>query len=862
MKCLYAILFALLSWSTLQAQIVTIPDANFKNALLNTNCVDTDGSQGFDSDADLNNDGEIQLSEAQAILSLNISNQNIVSLDGISAFSNLQKLYFNDNLIANALSLSNLVNLIEVEGTANLLTSLEVSNLPNLVYLSVGGNDLATITLSGSTNLEVFKADNNNLTALNFQGFPNLITVTCGDNQLQSLGLDGLTNLLYLICYDNNLTALDVSDSPSLIDLNCSNNLIENLNITNLNSLTAMDVSNNALSQLDLGLNTQIDALRCQNNQIQSLDVSNLAVLIVLECQNNALTNLTLGSLPALETLNCSFNQLVALECAGAPNLTEVKCSANAISSLDFSTLRSLTTLYCAANQLEFLILKNGIVENTIDFSDNPNIVYVCSDAAQFATIQALLNTYNYSSCVLNDYCSFVPGGEYYSLSGETRFDLDANGCSNLDGLYPFIKIKLTTTTGFSTFISNADGFYSIPLQTGNYTITPVLENLDYFTITPATSTQTITNANVNQDFCIVAEGEKRDLEIVLVPLSQARPGFDVHYKLVYKNKGNLPLTGSISLNFQGNLMDLVVANPAVDTESATVLTWNYTNLLPFQTREIDFIMNLNTPTNPTFPLNGGAVLNFSTLISPVNTDYTPADNAFTLNQTVVNSLDPNDKQCLEGATIEAAMVGKYVHYLVRFENTGTANAINVVLKDEIDTAKFDISTLIPLSASHSFTTRIENTNEVLFIFENIDLPFDDATNDGYVLFKIKTLPTLAIGNTFSNDVAIYFDYNFPILTNDFVTTVIANNLSNTDFENSAILKLYPNPVSDELKITSSANIEAAAIYDVNGRLLQKIAFTSTATERSIDFKQFAKGVYFLQIQSENKVVTRKLIKE
>jgi hypothetical protein len=862
MKCLYAILFALLSWSTLQAQIVTIPDANFKNALLNTNCVSNAINQTFDSDADLNNDGEIQVSEAQAITRLNLSNQNIVSLEGINAFSNLENLYFNDNLIANALSLSSLVNLTEVEGTANQLTSLDVSNLPNLVYLSVGGNNLETINFSGSTNLEVFQATNNNLTSLNFQGFPNLNTVSCGDNQLQSLGLEGLTNLLYLVCYDNNLTSLDVSDSPPLLYLDCAYNLIENLNITNLNSLVDFWGHDNAISELDLGLNTQIKTLRCQNNQIGNLDVSNQADLMVLECQNNALVNLTLGNLPGLETLDCNFNELGALDFSGTPNLNEIHCRGNAITNLDFSALTSLATVDCAENQLEFLILKNGIVENTIDFSDNPNIVYVCSDVAQFATLQALLNTYNYSNCVLNDYCSFAPGGEYYTLSGETRFDLDANGCSSLDSLYPFIKINLTTTTGFSTFISNADGFYSIPLQTGNYTITPVLENLDYFTITPATTAQTITNANVNQDFCIVAEGEKRDLEIVLVPLSQARPGFDANYKLVYKNKGNLPITGSISLNFQGNLMDLVVANPAVDTESATVLTWNYTNLLPFQTKEINFTMNLNTPTNTTFPLNGGTVLNFSTLINPVNTDYTPADNAFTLNQTVVNSLDPNDKQCLEGATIEAAMVGKYVHYLVRFENTGTANAINVVLKDEIDTTKFDISTLIPLSASHSFTTRIENTNEVLFIFENIDLPFDNATNDGYVLFKIKTLPTLAIGNTFSNDVAIYFDYNFPILTNDIVTTVIANNLSNTDFENNSMLKLYPNPVSDELKITSSANIEAASIYDVNGRLLQKIAFTSTVTERSIDFKQFAKGVYFLQIQSENKVVTRKLIKE
>lgn len=46
------------------AQIVTIPDANFKNALVNTICTDTDGDGVLDGDVDTNDDGEIQVSEA------------------------------------------------------------------------------------------------------------------------------------------------------------------------------------------------------------------------------------------------------------------------------------------------------------------------------------------------------------------------------------------------------------------------------------------------------------------------------------------------------------------------------------------------------------------------------------------------------------------------------------------------------------------------------------------------------------------------------------------------------------------------------------------------------------------------------
>ena len=50
-----------------------------------------------------------------------------------------------------------------------------------------------------------------------------------------------------------------------------------------------------------------------------------------------------------------------------------------------------------------------------------------------------------------------------------------------------------------------------------------------------------------------------------------------------------------------------------------------------------------------------------------------------------------------------------------------------------IDTTKFDISSLQITDTSHSCVTKITNPNKVEFIFENINLPFDDATNDGYV---------------------------------------------------------------------------------------------------------------------------------
>jgi hypothetical protein len=285
-------------------------------------------------------------------------------------------------------------------------------------------------------------------------------------------------------------------------------------------------------------------------------------------------------------------------------------------------------------------------------------------------------------------------------------------------------------------------------------------------------------------------------------------------------------------------------------------LNWNYANLNPFETREITLTLNVNSPME-TPAVNGGDVLNYSATIVGA-TDETPADNVFSLNQTVVNSFDPNDKTCLEGITITPSMVGNYVHYVIRFENTGTFAAQNVVIKDIIDTTKFDISTLVPQSSSHPFVTRITNTNQVEFIFENINLPFNDATNDGYVAFKIKTKPTLVLGNTFTNTASIYFDYNFPIVTNTATTTVAA--LSNQDFDFGNVFTLSPVPAKDFLTITTKQAVVVSSIniYNTLGQLVQ----VNTNPNETIDVSGLQSGSYFVRITSDKGSATGKFLKE
>jgi hypothetical protein len=256
--------------------------------------------------------------------------------------------------------------------------------------------------------------------------------------------------------------------------------------------------------------------------------------------------------------------------------------------------------------------------------------------------------------------------------------------------------------------------------------------------------------------------------------------------------------------------------------------------------------------------VNAGDILNYTAVINGLNTDETPVDNTFSLRQTVVNSYDPNDKRCLEGTTINPSMIGQYVHYQIRFENTGTFSAENIVVKDMIDTTKFDIATLQITDASHSCVTRITNPNKVEFIFEDINLPFNDATNDGYVVFKIKTKSTLVVGNTISNLANIYFDYNFPIITNTATSTfqTLANNTFNLD----NYLSLSPNPAKDilNLNIQDFENIQSISIYNMLGQLVQ----ITTNPSNSINVADLKTGNYIIKLHTEKGEISGKFIKE
>jgi hypothetical protein len=791
----------------------------------------------------------ITIQNCPNIKQLHLINDGISSFD-TSAYPLLEdlNLSFNENL--ENLNLQILPNLKVVNVSKTELTALDVSSnlLLEELYLDevgywdyIGGNytliqTIQEVNLQNNLSLKRFSAKSCKLlNGIDFSGLTNLEYVCFNENPyfynqneafIATVNFTGCINLkeVYLnYCHFSN-TSLDFSNRQQLLTLKLLNNYgtynLQNLNLSNCTSLN------------QLALPTGLLNLNLENCHIQNqLDYQNYDI-----------------SIPKLNSLNLS----------GCTGLELVLVNNQQLTSLDLSSCGNLQNVNCDNNNLEYISFKNNTNE-TKSFLNNPNLQYICADLAEQQAVQYIINVYElWDTCVVGDYCSFNPNGNYNAISGTIKLDAENNGCDASDDSFKFLRLNLNDGTNSGSTFSNFDGTYTFYGNNGSYTLAPQLENPNYFNISPTTVTVDFpTQASpFLQDFCITPNGVHHDLEVTVIPLGVARPGFDASYRLVYKNKGNQLENPTLTYAFDDNVMDFLTASVAPTSQSLGMLTWNLGTLAPFQSGNIVVSFNLNSPSE-TPALNSGDILNYTATINPTATDDTPTDNVFTLNQEVVNSFDPNDKTCLEGETINPSMIGDFVHYQIRFENTGTYPAQNVVVKDMIDTTKFDISTLQIISISHSCYTRITD-NKVEFIFENINLPFDDATNDGYVVFKIKTLPSLTVNSTISNTAEIYFDYNFPIITNTATSTyqVLAN--PNFDFANE--FTLYPNPVKNVLNINAKNRLEIQSIEIYN--TLGQLVIAKPNFNQTIDVSNLKTGTYFVKVTTEKGSGSVKFIKE
>jgi len=440
-------------------------------------------------------------------------------------------------------------------------------------------------------------------------------------------------------------------------------------------------------------------------------------------------------------------------------------------------------------------------------------------------------------------------------ISGSVKFNAN-NDCATA---FNFRDRRVTTTDGTNNYATytNTSGNYGILIPNGGSYTTAALGNLGAnFSSDPMSVLTNSSGDNVdytNTNFCISSSTNYADLRVNLFNINQAIPGFDANYRLYYENLGSTNLNGTVKLTVPADVFLNFSLNPLPNDFTAVTLTWNYTNLLPFERRyiELGFLVNAST-------VHSGDVLTLTAEGTPTVGDNNLANNTFTLNQTVFSSFDPNDKTVLEGSSITANQATGYLNYVTRFQNTGTANATTVVVKETLD-ADLDCNTFEPVDASHTNNIQIRNGNELTYTFSNINLAFESANepaSHGWLAYRIKPKNTFAIGDAATSLSAIYFDFNPPVLTNE-VSTSIAP-LTTSRFMKDQFT-VYPNPAKNFITIENKANLTSQfEIISCNGQSLMKSQIESS---KAIDISRLSNGFYLLTLQTSEGSATYKFIK-
>lgn len=189
-------------------EIIEIPDEYFKTLLISTNSIDTNADEIGDSDIDLNNDGEIQISEAKningLILPIDYSEINrAVDFTGINNFENLKQLIITG------------VDYIYLEpNTDSIKISYDFSGLIQLEKIqlnNINSSYIEDINLSGLNKLK-----SANLDAIKPEFFIGDFDIPFNFTKMK---LDGCIALEYL-SLTNSWLIIDYCEIPNLKKLN------------------------------------------------------------------------------------------------------------------------------------------------------------------------------------------------------------------------------------------------------------------------------------------------------------------------------------------------------------------------------------------------------------------------------------------------------------------------------------------------------------------------------------------------------------------------------------------------------------------------------------------------------------------
>jgi uncharacterized repeat protein (TIGR01451 family) len=231
------------------------------------------------------------------------------------------------------------------------------------------------------------------------------------------------------------------------------------------------------------------------------------------------------------------------------------------------------------------------------------------------------------------------------------------------------------------------------------------------------------------------------------------------------------------------------------------------------------------------------------------------------------SSFDPNDKRGFPAGYGDDHFIepNTDLEYLIRFQNTGTDTAFNVVIRDTLSPL-LDIQSVQFGASSHPCRYEIYGKGILKFTFENILLPDSNANepaSHGFIKFRVRQRPDNPVGSEILNSAAIYFDFNAPVITNQTLHTIGKNFIiMDPTGVNGLVgkpmppkLTVFPNPFDEVATLT----LEGASLRGFRFTLLHangKVVRMEQIENENFIFSRngLSGGVYFLRLENSQGV--------
>lgn len=469
---------------------------------------------------------------------------------------------------------------------------------------------------------------------------------------------------------------------------------------------------------------------------------------------------------------------------------------------------------------------------------------------------------YTYQGVLPEKKCGFNFGIYYngVTISGKTYLDVNNNNVLDAsDAVLPFQTIRVGTTDWYS----NQQGEYSITLPTGNHVLTPYPNNY-FLGAVPNPLNRSIAatmpgNNYSGNDFVFHVQPGVNLLG--RIDAGVVRPGFDCDVNLDCVNKGTIAAAATVTYHYDTNL-SFVSSTPVPVSHNVATHELIYTigSLLPGEFGGVAVV--LHAPAS--LPL--GTILKSNMLTAVVGgADIDLSDNNCTQIQTVVGSFDPNDKlvnASFANPTLNTVDVlpNTAIEYKINFQNTGTYEALNVIVIDTLDT-DFDAGSFSLLETSHACKVSRVGRN-LSFNFSNIHLAdsfHNEPASHGFIRYAIKP-STSSIGTVLENTAFIYFDFNAAVVTNTTHNEINRSVLGLNEMSTNDV-HVYPNPSTDIICISAKTTSDIkfdAKLSDMSGKVV--VLDSNVSLPHYMSVQSLAAGVYMLSIQNASTSLVQKVI--